>query len=167
MIRHDRHASAPLPPIDAAAPRDLTDYLGLLAAAGLPPEGLEECFANALIARRGGALQGAVALEIYGDQALLRSLVVDPAARGGGLGAALVDAALLLARRRGVVAVHLLTDTAAPFFARRGFAAVARTGVPTAVQASVQFRSACPQSAIAMTLGLAPNPTTPSTTANR
>jgi amino-acid N-acetyltransferase len=167
MIQENRQASEPKPRIDAASPADLANYLELLARAGLPPEGLAECLPDALVARRDDLVEGAVALEIYGDQALLRSLVVDAAMRGAGLGGALVDAALGLARRRGAATVHLLTETAAPFFAHRGFKTIARDDVPTAVQASVQFRSVCPQSATAMTLALAPNPTTPSTTVNR
>ena len=164
MIQEHRQASEPKQRIDTASPADLVDYRELLARAGLPPEGLAECLPDALVARRDGLLQGAVALETYGDQALLRSLVVAPATRGGGLGGALVDAALALARRRGVATVYLLTETAAPFFAHRGFATLARADVPTAVQESVQFRSVCPQSAIAMTLALATNHTTSSAT---
>jgi len=140
--------------IDAAASSDLGAYLGLLARAGLPPDGLVDCLATALVARAGDALVGAVALELYGTHALLRSLVVDVAERGSGVGSALVGAALALARRHRVSEVVLLTETAAPFFARLGFAGVLRADVPESVQASVQFRTVCPASAIVMRIAL-------------
>ncbi len=147
--------------IGPSSPGDLAAYVDLLERAGLPPEGLAECLATALVARApGGEFRGAVALELYGADALLRSLVVDAAARGSGLGTALVDAVLDLARRRGVTRLYLLTESAAPFFARRGFVAVGRGDVPAAVLASVQFRSVCPQSAGVRSLALPAAPAT-------
>jgi GNAT superfamily N-acetyltransferase len=44
---------------------------------------------------------GSVAIELYGEEALLRSLAVAPAVRGQGLGQRLVDAGLALGAERG------------------------------------------------------------------
>ena len=44
----------------------------------------------------------------------------------------------------------LLTTTAEKFFPRFGFEQIAREDVPPSVQASVEFTSACPTSAIVM-----------------
>jgi amino-acid N-acetyltransferase len=46
--------------------------------------------------------------------------------------------------------VFLLTTTAEKFFPRFGFEQIAREDVPPSVQASVEFTSACPTSAIVM-----------------
>ena len=46
--------------------------------------------------------------------------------------------------------VFLLTTTAERFFPKFGFEQIARDDVPPSVQASVEFRSACPASAIVM-----------------
>ena len=130
---------------------DLPAYSALLTAAGLPPAGLADCWRHALVLREGERVVGGVALEVYEEAALLRSLVVAPHLRGRGLGERLTDAALRLAAASGAREVGLLTESAADFFARRGFLPVAREAVPQVLHASVQFRTACPQSAQAMT----------------
>jgi amino-acid N-acetyltransferase len=141
--------------IEAATAADLPAILALLARSGLPEAGLADHLATALVARAGGAIAGSAALEVYGEAALLRSVAVDAAWRGQGLGQALTRAALDLARRRGVVTVYLLTETAAGFFPRFGFRPVPRAAVAPAVQQSVEFTSACPASAQALALRLA------------
>jgi amino-acid N-acetyltransferase len=52
--------------------------------------------------------------------------------------------------------ITLLTTTAATFFPRFGFRAIARAAAPRAVQDSVEFREACPASASVLLLDLAP-----------
>jgi amino-acid N-acetyltransferase len=46
--------------------------------------------------------------------------------------------------------VYLLTTTAESYFPKFGFVQTTREVVPTAVQQSVEFRSACPASAVVM-----------------
>ena len=128
--------------------------LQLVARNGLPPDGLADHAATAVVARVDGRVAGCAALEIYADGALLRSVAVDETARGAGVGQQLVRAALDLASRRGVPSVFLLTTTAAAFFPRFGFRPVSRADVPPGVRRSVEFESACPASAIVMTLDL-------------
>jgi amino-acid N-acetyltransferase len=67
-----------------------------------------------------------------------------------GLGHELTDAAIRLARGRQVPALYLLTTTAKGYFPKFGFERIQRADVPPAVQASVEFTSACPSSAAAM-----------------
>lgn len=83
-------------------------------------------------------------------RALLRSVAVDATRRGEGFGHQLTQAALDLARARGLSQVYLLTTTAADFFPRFGFRVVARSEVDPAVRQSVEFTTACPASAVAM-----------------
>jgi amino-acid N-acetyltransferase len=139
--------------IESAVAGDLESIRVLLHGVSLPTEGLREHLTTALIAREGDAVVGCVALEVYGDAALLRSLAVMPSRQSGGLGRRLVSAALDLGRERGVTTFSLLTTTAPDFFARHfGFTAVARDAVPPAVRGSVEFESACPATAKAMIL---------------
>jgi amino-acid N-acetyltransferase len=140
--------------IAAAVPGDLPAVLGLLDGAGLPRAGVTTNFAQFLVAHAGQEIVGAVGLERYGPSALLRSLVVAPARRGQGLGAALVGRAVDVARHDGIERVFLLTITAVEFFRRLGFRDVPREGIDRAVQASGEFVATCCQSAVAMRLDL-------------
>lgn len=122
----------------------------LLRANHLPTAGFRESVSASVVACDGDALIGVAALEIYGDAALLRSVAVDNGWRGQGLGQQLTRAALDMARTRGVSAIYLLTTTAEAFFPKLGFTPVERARVPFSVQESVEFKGACPASAIAM-----------------
>ncbi len=127
------------------------ELVAFLASRKLSDAGLSACLDTTWIVRESGRIAGSVALELYGAFGLLRSVAVSAERESQGLGARLVDAALATARAGGLTHLYLLTDTAAPFFARRGFLAIGRAHVPEAVLASVQFASTCPQSALAMT----------------
>lgn len=140
--------------IDRANAEDLPAILDLLTRSDLPQEGLSDHLATTLVARAGQTVVGSAALELYGTAALLRSVAVEQALRGQGLGGRLTQAALALARQRGVTYVYLLTETAGEFFPRFGFHPIARSQVPPAVQRSVEFTSVCPASALVMELHL-------------
>jgi len=136
--------------IRRAASADLDRIETLLGDAHLPLDGARDAFAVGFVAEDGETIVGAVALELYPDSALLRSLVVDPTVQGQGVGGRLVQAAIGEAQRRGVGAIYLLTTTAGHFFPRFGFAVVDRGSMPASIQGSIEFQSACPASAIAM-----------------
>lgn len=140
--------------IGPATDGDFTAVVALLERSRLPEAGLAEHRDALIVARAGGRVVGCVALEVYGGQALLRSVAVDDAMRGRGLGVRLTEAALDRARRQGVRAVYLLTETAAQFFPRFGFEVVDRASVRGDVTQSVEFTSACPASATVMALDL-------------
>ena len=129
--------------IEAGQPEDRSDIVRLLTDNGLPPDGLPDNPENVLVARLGDRVVGSAALEIYADGALLRSVAVEDTLRGSGIGHRIVRAALDLAR---------LTTTAETFFPRFGFRRIARADVPTGVQTSVEFQSACPATAVVMVL---------------
>jgi amino-acid N-acetyltransferase len=146
------------PPVIASlTDADWPAVLGLLEAAKLPPDGLGRHRDTTLVALENGRVVGCVALEVYGDGALLRSLAVDPGWRGRGLGVRLTEAALSLARDLGRPAVYLLTETADRFFPRFGFRPVDRDDFPAGVKTSVEFTTACPSSARAFALSF-PSP---------
>jgi arsenate reductase len=136
--------------IRAAEANERATVEALLLAAGLPILGVDEHFASFVVAKDGGRLLGAAGLELHGEDALLRSVVVAAEAKGTGLGSALTRRMLEDARERGVRAVYLLTTTAETFFPRFGFERVTRAEVPRRVQESREFREACPASAVVM-----------------
>lgn len=128
--------------------------LAMLAENNLPVAGLAEHWGTALAARADGRLVGMVALELYVDGALLRSLVVDSAYRGQHIGELLVEAAVSLACDLQMPGVYLLTETARGYFPRFCFQVVSREEIPQGVRQSVEFTSVCPASATAMYLPL-------------
>ena len=136
--------------IERASDADGPSILQLLSDAGLPIDGLVEHLNAACVARDGAAIVGCSALETYADGALLRSVVVAPAARGRGVRQRLTEAAVSLAQSVGMPAVYLLTTSAESYFPKFGFAPVTREQVPASVKQSIEFRSACPESAIVL-----------------
>jgi amino-acid N-acetyltransferase len=136
--------------VRAATRDDRSAVTALLEAAGLPTAGLPRSLDDFLIAEDGGRIVGAIGLEVYAEAALLRSAVVDPSARGTGLGHALVRALLVHATARGIRELYLLTTTAEEFFPRFGFERITRGEVPEPVRTSVEFRESCPASATVM-----------------
>jgi len=133
---------------------DLPAILSLLEKSDLPQDGLAGHVATTLVAREGQRIVGSAALELYGTEALLRSVVVEESLRGRGLGQQLTQATLNLAKQHKVKTVFLLTETASKFFSRFGFHPIARSQVPHSVQRSVEFTSACPVSAQVMMIHL-------------
>lgn len=95
-----------------------------------------------------------VGLELLGEHALLRSLVVAPPARAAGVGSSLLDHAENYAKFRGVVALYLLTTTAEGFFGRRGFARTDRDSVPASIRSTREFAEFCPASSTIMVKSL-------------
>jgi amino-acid N-acetyltransferase len=136
--------------IRAANAGDREAVEALLAASGLPTDGVAEHFGSFLVAEQGGRIVGAVGVELYGRDALLRSVVVAKEARSAGLGMTLTRRAIDEARARGVRTLYLLTTTAETFFPRAGFVSVSRDEVPRGVQASRELNGACPASSTLM-----------------
>jgi amino-acid N-acetyltransferase len=141
----------------AARQADLPGVLALLGKAQLPTAGVTEVFSHFFVAEAEAQLVGATGLEIYGASALLRSVVVEDSWRGTGVGRRLIENALDEARQRGIDDVFLLTTTAEHYFPRFGFSCVNRESVTPEVQASAEFRGACPSTAVLMRKSLRPD----------
>ena len=86
-------------------------------------------------------------LEIHGEDALLRSLVILPPLRSRGIGAAIVAQLEMEAALHGCRAVWLLTDAASAYFDRLGYAKCDRAVVPQKIRETSQFAALCPASA--------------------
>lgn len=136
---------------DAPISADDAGFIAALAADALPTDDLivpgRRFFVYATL---DGEVVGHGGLEWCGDDVLIRSIVVPPAARRLGIGRNLVPLLLYRAYEQGARRAWLLTQTAAPFFAKLGFKEVPRTEAPAAVLASRQAASLCPASATLM-----------------
>lgn len=149
-----------------ARPADRPAIIALLEAEGLPTADVASDLRHFVVACAGRQVIGGAGLEGEGRARLLRSVVVDPAWQGRGLGSRLVGSMLRRARAEGGRSLFLLTTNAQPFFARLGFVACAREDVPAGVRRSAEFRGACPATAIVMR-GVARNELSPLAPARR
>jgi N-acetylglutamate synthase-like GNAT family acetyltransferase len=136
--------------IRRAVARDLPAVLALLSEAKLPTEGVAEHFHSFFVAEgEGGRIVASAGLELRGDAALLRSLVVAADARGAGVGAAVLRRALHEAEDR-AGRIYALTTTAEGYLARFGFEPVPRAELPAQLFESRELQDACPASAAVM-----------------
>lgn len=141
--------------IRGARAEDRDAVAALLERTALPPDGLDEQFGDGYaVAVADGAVVGAAGIEVYGRAGLLRSVAVDPAWQGHGLGLRLTRERLRWSEARGLDAVYLLTTSAAGYFPRFGFMPVPRDAVPAEVRGSLQFASVCPSTAEVLALRL-------------
>ncbi|GAB2847964.1 hypothetical protein GCM10027277_15100 [Pseudoduganella ginsengisoli] len=142
--------------IRTATSADWHAIAALLAASNLPLEGAQEHVAHFIVGEQHGRVVAAAGLEPYGDAALLRSVVVDSALRGQGIGALLQHELAQRAVAQGIHRLVLLTTTAAAFFAKRGFRTITRDAAPATMLASREFQGVCPASATVMLKDLLP-----------
>ena len=127
---------------------ELDAIAALLRSAGLPTEDLDATMLDSfVVVTNSEACVGVVGIEVYGSDALVRSLAIERRHRSLGLGARLVSAIETEAQVRGVTALYLLTTTATTFFERMGYRSHDRAAVPPAIAATTEFSSLCPDTA--------------------
>jgi amino-acid N-acetyltransferase len=97
-----------------------------------------------------GSPMGLVGIEMYGVDALLRSLVVTENARSQGIGSALVRHVEDYGSSHEVGRMFLLTTTAEQFFRRLGYERIDRSQAPLAIERTREFASLCPASSAFM-----------------
>ena len=133
------------------SPPSLRGAVALLRSAGLSVSDLTAAHLNNFY-YSGSAAEpdGIIGLELYGTQALLRSLVVAVSMRSTGLGSALLDHAESHARGAGVQSIYLLTTTAESFFSRRGYVLTRRDDAPASIRVTREFADICPASSAFM-----------------
>jgi amino-acid N-acetyltransferase len=139
-----------------ATANDLPAVLKLLEANKLPTAGVHDHLEHFQLELMGPDLIACAGLEVHGQAGLLRSVAVAEDHRSTGLGRNLVEATLEQAKTIQLSSVSLLTETASNYFVRFGFQITPRETLPASLQASAEFRGACPDSAIAMTIKLKP-----------
>ncbi|HUJ58377.1 MAG TPA: UDP-N-acetylmuramate--L-alanine ligase [Kofleriaceae bacterium] len=142
-------------PIRPARREDMAGVRELMATIGLGDAARDEQFPSFYVLRNEHGLVGTVALEVLGDDAVLRALAVAAEQRGAGYGWMLADLAVGQARGRGVRRIYLLTETASDFFAAKfGFRVVDRSTLSKQVAASETFASPKGAGQVAMRLDL-------------
>ncbi|HEY0249994.1 MAG TPA: GNAT family N-acetyltransferase, partial [Kofleriaceae bacterium] len=140
-------------PAQRADMQSLRDVLELVKLGDEPAR--DDQFPSFFVLRNEKGNCGCVALEVYGDDAVLRALAVDPEFRGSGYGWMLADMAVSQARWRGVKRIYLLTESASDFFAAKfGFRVVDRSTLGKAVSSSETFASHAQSTRVAMRLDL-------------
>jgi amino-acid N-acetyltransferase len=126
--------------IEQARRVDFPAVQQVLTQAALPSDGLEDHLDTLLVVRADdGSTIGCAGLELYGDQALLRSVALDAAYRGQGKGRRVIEAIETLARTHRVRQVYLLTNTARDFFLQLGYEDYSRSDFPVDVRTSAEF----------------------------
>ena len=154
--------SPPAEPLRIRARPPRSTAAALLEAQGLPVSDItDEHLEHFFFVGSDGSPTGLVGLEVYGSDALLRSLVVGENARGGGLGSNLVEHAERYAVTKGVRSLYLLTTTAEAFFKGLGYERIDRSQAPTSLKRTREFAGLCPASSAFMVkdLRLSFNPT--------
>jgi amino-acid N-acetyltransferase len=119
----------------------------LLERSDLPTADLRSGPGQFYVARHGTGRVGVGGLEVYGSNALLRSVAVEPSLRGQGFGTGLCDALERKARAEDVETLYLLTTTAAGFFAGHGYVEIDREATPPEICETTEFAELCPSSA--------------------
>lgn len=130
------------------------DYEGLrttLQDAGLPAEDIDQPNREFFrFVTDDGGLLGYGGFEVYGAVGLLRSVVILEAFRGWGFGFQFIKVLESLAKFNGVSQLWLLTTTAETFFAKCGYAKVARASAPASIKTTNEFTTLCPDTAVCM-----------------
>ena len=140
--------------VRGAVASDLDTARDWLTNAGLPSADLTPGHMRGfLIAEVGDESVGMIGLEAFGELGLLRSLVVDDAHRGAGIGKQLVSGLEKMAAAAGITQLWLLTIDAEAYFADLGFTLRSRDDVPDAIRGSREFSSLCPGDAALMSKG--------------
>lgn len=129
--------------------RDLPAITMLLQSVNLVPEE-SKIVGPIVVAKHNGDVIGSVALEIYGNAALLRSLAVAKFWQGKAVSSQLYERIVNYARKQGVSTLYLMTETIPAYFEKLGYSVISRDEFPEQLMSSVQFTKVCPKSAIAM-----------------
>lgn len=144
--------------IRSATVDDLYDVVSLLRSHELPVDGFADVLRahpeHVLLAELNGNVVGSAALDVYGSDALLRSVAVARDLAALGVGTRLVNDLIAHARAQNIGAVYLLTTTAAAWFPKFGFVVTDRASVPASIANTVEFTGACPSSATVMRIAL-------------
>jgi SAM-dependent methyltransferase len=136
--------------ISTAGAQDFQEVANLLQTENLPVDDLSPELPHFLLARANGTLVGVAGLEVYGTDALLRSVAVHKDYRNFRIARRLTEDLIKQVRLSGVKDVYLITTTADKYFEKQGYTRVNRENVPASIGATQQFSSLCPSSAVVM-----------------
>jgi amino-acid N-acetyltransferase len=128
-----------------------TQIIDLLTNCGLHTADItDDMLRNFIVARKGETIVGVIGLEIAGTDALVRSIAVNAKFRNQGVAAMLTQSIERHGRNCGVDTLYLLTLTAESFFEGQGFGRCDRGAAPSGIQATQEFQTFCPDTAVCM-----------------
>lgn len=130
----------------------LNSITKLLKDNNLPYEDLISSQVEFITVYKDETLVGCIGVEKYGKNGLLRSLAVDDAYKGCGIGKKLIDDMLSKSKLDGIKQLHLLTTTADKYFKKYGFKNAERSDAPQSILQSKEFSDICPASSVYMTI---------------
>jgi len=104
-----------------ARPDDVPTLAAMIERANLPAVFIEEFIDGFVVAERGGRVLGCGGVELYGESAFIRSVVVEPEAQGLGLGRRIAEALEADARAAGATELYLFTMDAHEFWRHLGY----------------------------------------------
>jgi len=119
---------------------DVPQLAALIVTGNLPPLFIEEFVEGFAVAEHDGDVIACGGLELYGDCGVIRSVVVDEAARGLGLGRVIADLLCEDARLSGAKDIYLFTQDAWQFWQALGFEDVPLSAWPDAPRICWQYR---------------------------
>ena len=129
--------------LDPVTDADLGYVLAVLREADLPSAGIGDDTVRLFLADADGERVGVGGFEDYGGTGLLRSIAIEPGARGQGYGTALVETLEAEAGVAGIENLLLLTTDAGPFFESLGYEPAEWSVVPD----SSALSAVCPDTA--------------------
>ncbi|HEY0942072.1 MAG TPA: arsenic resistance N-acetyltransferase ArsN2 [Steroidobacter sp.] len=141
--------------VRTATQNDSARIIALLQANDLPTSDLADCRPEFVVIEDGDELIGTGGVQAFGNAALVRSVAIAKDRQRAGLGSSLLGALERHASALGIRELVLLTQTAEQFFTRHGYTRIERSSVPVPIQATAEFRSLCPASAVCMSKRLA------------
>ncbi|SEJ42372.1 N-acetylglutamate synthase, GNAT family [Propionispira arboris] len=139
--------------IRTARESDLSAIDKLLSDSGLTNVGVRENLSNFLVAECEDIV-GVIGIEFAGHGVMLRSMAISQELRKRGIGAALFNRCLEIARAAGSKDAYLLTNTAEKFVVRWGFHKIQRSEIPNELIQSSMLNNFCPTSSSCMKLEL-------------
>jgi len=139
--------------IRTAKDSDLSAIDKLLSENGLTTSGVRENLSNFLVAECENIV-GVIGIEFAGHAVMLRSMAISQELRKRGIGAALFNRCLEIARAAGSKDAYLLTNTAEKFVTCWGFHKIQRSEIPDDLMQSSTLNNFCSASSICMKLKL-------------
>lgn len=133
---------------------DLITFKNLLAENKLPNEDIGSENQIFWGSWEDNLLVGGIGVEIYGQVAILRSMVVDETYRNQQIAGTLYTELLEYCIGKGILQLFLLTSTAKVYFERKGWSVFTRDNVPDEIKSSDEFTHLCPSTATCMQINV-------------
>lgn len=113
----------------------------LITSEGMPAREVDRWIDGFWVLDDGRKLVGCAGVEVYGEAAVLRSVMVAPELRGTGEGVRMIERALDYMREMGARRCYLFTMTAQSWFPRFGFAVCSLDDFEAAARESWQYKA--------------------------